>query len=324
MSALEVISAFEYGQERDGLFAVRHTPENNAVCIGYGDGSIDVVSIQTKEVLKSMAPNLRSSMAIISVRFSSKVHQTCFAASSEGKIIMFNYNTGASEIVVVEKENEITCMDFSTDGSMFSTAGRDLIIRTYDAATFQPIREYQPSSEQNLEAGKHGHWNKVFSLKFHPRQTNIFCTGGWDKRIKVWDIRTKTGVTNTISGPHICGDGIDIYDKYLLTASWTLKDALQLWDFSAGQLIKTIQFAQKTERKPTEFLYCAQFIDAEKVIAGGSGSNSARLIDVNTNQMLGEVKLIHPVQSLDTWNKGKTVAVGGGGTTLYVAKVEND
>ena len=322
MSSLEITSTFEFEQNRDGLFSIKHLPDNSAICVGYGDGSIDVVSMHNKEVLKNLAPNLRSSLAIMSLRFCSKLRDTIYAASSEGKIVIFNYKTGESDVVVHEKGNEITCLDFCADGTTFSTSGKDVVIRTYDSHTYQLVREYTQPKELIVDSARAGHWNKVFALKYHPDQVNVFCTGGWDKRIKIWDTRTKAGIISTITGPHVCGDGIDIRGRNLLTASWTVKEALQLWDFSEGCLIKNIEFSQKNERKPSEFLYCAQFIDGKRVIAGGSGSNSARLIKIDNNAMCGEVKLVHPVQSIDVWNNGTMAAIGGGGTLLYFAEID--
>lgn len=35
------------------------------------------------------------------------------------------------------------------------------------------------------ELTEFGHGRKVFALKFHPFDDNVFITGGWDKCIKV-------------------------------------------------------------------------------------------------------------------------------------------
>ena len=35
-------------------------------------------------------------------------------------------------------------------------------------------------------------------------------------------------VVRSIHGPYICGDGIDIWEDSILTASWVARDALQV------------------------------------------------------------------------------------------------
>ena len=44
---------------------------------------------------------------------------------------------------------------------------------------------------------------------------------------QVWDVRADQ-VVRSIHGPYICGDGIDIWEDSVLTASWLAHDALQV------------------------------------------------------------------------------------------------
>lgn len=47
---------------------------------------------------------------------------------------------------------------------------------------------------------------------------------------QVWDVRADQ-VVRSIHGPYICGDGIDIWEDSVLTASWVAHDALQVLVF---------------------------------------------------------------------------------------------
>ena len=51
---------------------------------------------------------------------------------------------------------------------------------------------------------------------------NILISGRWDNTLLFYDIRSKE-VNNYLYGAHICGDGMDIKDNYLLTVSWEKK-----------------------------------------------------------------------------------------------------
>ena len=44
---------------------------------------------------------------------------------------------------------------------------------------------------------------------------------------KVWDVRADQ-VVRSINGPYICGEGIDIWEDSVLTASWVAHDSLQV------------------------------------------------------------------------------------------------
>ena len=45
--------------------------------------------------------------------------------------------------------------------------------------------------------------------------------------LKVWDVRADQ-VVRSINGPYICGEGIDIWEDSVLTASWVAHDSLQV------------------------------------------------------------------------------------------------
>lgn len=38
------------------------------------------------------------------------------------------------------------------------------------------------------ELSEFGHGMRIFALRFHPDENNIFVTGGWDNQLKVCDI----------------------------------------------------------------------------------------------------------------------------------------
>lgn len=62
----------------------------------------------------------------------------------------------------------------------------------------------------SLETGQIGsHSNRVFCIKWHPEDVNLFYSGGWDKSVFMWDVRTKTAVKN-IYGYYIGGQAIDV------------------------------------------------------------------------------------------------------------------
>lgn len=94
----------------------------------------------------------------------------------------------------------------------------------YDAETYQRVMLL------NKEKNK-CHANKVFTAKFVSGQNNQLYSGGWDKNVKIWDIRAMS-VTHNINGPMISGDSVDMAEdgKTLLTGGGTSGEGLQIWD----------------------------------------------------------------------------------------------
>lgn len=64
----------------------------------------------------------------------------------------------------------------------------------------------------------------------------------------------------------------------------------QLWDYGSGKMIST--FNWPSDERRGEYLYCARFWDQHHVVAGGSGTNDLKMININVNQVWCEVILI--------------------------------
>lgn len=65
----------------------------------------------------------------------------------------------------------------------------------------------------DLQTGHFGaHDNRVFCLKWNPYDQNMFFSGGWDKTVYFWDIRSKTSV-DKLFGIFMGGNAIDINEK---------------------------------------------------------------------------------------------------------------
>jgi WD40 repeat protein len=128
-------------------------------------------------------------------------------------------------------------MDYSEDGDIFVTTGRDTHVRVYDESTKTVSKVMSSGRNKGL-----GHSNRVYAAKFRPKDKNVIVTGGWDNTVQIWDIRVGQSI-RSIYGPHICGDAIDMdaAGSTILTGSWRPDDALQEWDFGSGKLIRTFK-----------------------------------------------------------------------------------
>ena len=220
----------------------------------------------------------------------------------------------------VEKNNQVLCIDYKSDGSQFATAGKDHTVRVYDEAT----KSMLVKMEGGLGTITPGHSNRVFSLKFSPTDPNIIISGGWDNTVQIWDTRVGHAI-RSIYGPHVCGDSVDIHGGVVLTGSWRPKDQLQLWDYATGELIETIPY-ESASREPS-MLYAAQFskVNAGMFAAGGSGTNDARVFDRNNgNKLVGTMRGFSAggVFSLDFNSTDERIAVGGGDKQIAIYGID--
>ena len=81
------------------------------------------------------------------------------------------------------------------------TGDSDGIVRVYDEQTRQLKVVYEGGG-----TGAAGHKMKVNCVKWVDE--NLIVSGGWDKTIKVWDIREPAPI-RSIFGPYVAADSFD-------------------------------------------------------------------------------------------------------------------
>jgi WD40 repeat protein len=155
-----------------------------------------------------------------------------------------------------------------------------------------------------------GHKSRNFAVVSDPTNPNLFLTGGWDNTVQFWD-RRNVNSFRRIYGPFICGDALDLdtADSRILTGSWRNENALQTWDFGSGTKIMDIP----ADRSVSSKLYCAQWLGKDYMVAGGSTSNLARVVDKHVMNTAGYFGYLHQgVYCMDNDRSGPlpNIAVG--------------
>lgn len=293
----------------DGVFSLQFSFDGSLLVVGTANEAIRMYEVASGRHIADLRKPRYGGFPVTSLRFHPINQKTLFASTCEGLVFSCDTTSFTCSKLVGETKNEINCMDFSEDGWHFATAGKDLGVRIYDTKTQQLITHYEGFKYDKPQKDEtKGHGMRVFALKYHPENSHIIVTGGWDNHLKVWDTRSSDGVKRTIAGPHICGDALDIKGFQVLTGSWVAHNALQLWDYSSGKLVKNVPFPHDGNG---EYLYCAQYAENDVVLAGGSGTNSIQAVNVNTGENLGSLSLGKCVGCLDSTKGGMLFAFGG-------------
>ena len=303
------------GENKSEVFCVRFSPDNLFVGAACGDGKIRIYNSNTGR--PTYVLDTGSSLPATCIRFrppgaSAKTRNVLLATSSEGGVQHWHVTSGKCLHTSSEEGNQVYCVDYNTDASKFATAGKDYKIRLYDEAT--------KSHVSTLSGGfgdvTAGHANRVFSLKFNPRDDNVLVTGGWDNTIQFWDVRVDHAI-RSIFGPHVCGDAVDIHGSTVVSGSWRPDSQLQTWDFGTGKLMQDIPWVSAAASEPC-LLYAARWSeDGEIIVAGGSGSNEAKIFDSYSGQSIGTISgLTRAVYTVDVSSDNKMVAVAGGDASI--------
>ncbi|KAF4709591.1 hypothetical protein FOZ62_028929 [Perkinsus olseni] len=268
------------------VFCVRFSPDDTLMAASTSNGLIKIYNCRDGKEVYTLHSRHTGDIVqpITQVRWrpggsSAKTKNVLVSVNAEGVVSHWHVTTGTCMHEVTEEGNQLFCVDYSTDGSQFATAGRERGVSVYDENTKALITTLKGGDSLHTP----GHSNRVFSLKYHPKDPNVIITGGWDNTVQFWDVRKGFSV-RSIFGPHICGDSVDISNdgKRILTGSWRIDRQLQIWDYAEGTLIEDIPWRTGASITQPCMLYAAQFNkgprSGELICAGGSGANEAKVM----------------------------------------------
>ncbi len=327
-------------------FSLDYSADSKQMVAGCGDGSVRLFGAAPGahgHILQRVLHNKdnKESLPVTCVRFSpldvdggaGEKARIVLAACADGSVAQWQVgSTGNSGTLLrstnTGSSNSVYALAYQSDGLHFAAAGRDHIVRLYDSSTGQLVRAFD-------NAGPRGHSNRVYALRFHPRQPHTLLSGGWDNTVQVWDDRTGTS-ERSIFGPHICGDALDANSagSEILTGSWREDNALQCWDFASGKLIDNLPWNGRAGAAAAAagsdgslnssslessncMLYAASYspVNDHLICAGGAGNgvNEAKLFEGQSGHAVQTERITfkHALYTLAFSNDGRQIALGG-------------
>mmetsp|Transcript_39131 Transcript_39131/g.45499 ORF Transcript_39131/g.45499 Transcript_39131/m.45499 type:complete len:419 (+) Transcript_39131:25-1281(+) len=321
-SAFQIEEYRKLGKGEEELLVCRFDNEDLLLACGTMNGSVQIYQISTGKFLRSFECAVNSSSPASCLRWRPlipgvKEKSVLLTANADGVITHWNIHDAKMMSQFKETENQVLALDFNKDGSLFATAGKDQKIRIYCEETHKVTTELHRGF-----SGYPGHSNRIFSLKFVEEDPNLLISGGWDRSVHIWDLRTAKS-TGSIFGPAISGDSIDCKNDTILTGSWRNFDQLQIWDMKSRKLIKNVdwEYGFKTE---SAYVYSAQFSKSgtQFIIAGTSTRNEVRVFDEAADyQPCGKVKFEKSIYSVDFAHTRKMFAFCGGDGEAYIYKI---
>jgi WD40 repeat protein len=328
------------GLRSSGCFCVRFSPDDQYLAASFSNGAIHVYNAETgSEEFVLNRPGEKESLTLPTTQLRWRPHTAqsktknvliSVNADNDGKVLHWHIKSGKCLHTITEPHNQIFCLDYFIDGSLFATAGKDRLVRVYDEATKRMVQTLSGGDQKECA----GHSNRVFSLKFHPQQPNVILSGGWDNTVQLWDLRKGHSV-RSFWNCYLCGDAVDISSdgNQLLTGSWRIQDCLQVWDFGTGELVESVPWTGYNPSAPKggapgSMLFTAQFSRdpaSQLIIAGGTQGNEAKIFDRSAGRAepVGVLTgLAKPVFGADFDQKASKAAVGGADGIVRVLSVQ--
>eukprot|EP00042_Codosiga_hollandica_P053243 m.692804 g.692804 ORF g.692804 m.692804 type:complete len:235 (-) comp58651_c0_seq6:4696-5400(-) len=191
MSCLSVQRSVKLGSE--GL-AVQFAPDGSHFAIGCADGSIQVRSSTAPhdlvQTLKADDVN-RDTVTVLKFRpliKSDTTHNLLLATYASGIIKHWHTTSGKCLASFPAGTEALTALDYAQDGTRFAIGGGDFLLRIFDAQKLLEVSAHGAGMVRSFAVGQvapEGHTNRVFVAKFHPSNSNLVVSGGWDKTVQV-------------------------------------------------------------------------------------------------------------------------------------------
>lgn len=261
------------------------------LAIGLSNGTVKIFSTEAKSITYSIpSPTTNGNLPVTSLRWKPSAGKD---VQMYGDIILATYASGETRrwhvssgkcLHTHKEDTQMLSCSYSSKGDHAIVSGSNGKIYMFDEGTGTILNVLEPSTNSEV---MDGHMMRVFSLQFSPQDDDVFVSGGWDDTIQWWDTRISAKHSiKKISGPHICGEALDIEPSsmQMVAASWRKANNLQIFDFGTGKEIKSIP-----EDFTKTMLYCAQWKGRDSLVCGGSHSNMLRTIDFASSQTTGRV-----------------------------------
>ena len=149
------------------------------------DSAIKIWDIEKKTVIRSFF--IEKINAILAI----KDGQTLISGSKDGKIRLWNVNTGKTIQILNEHKGEVNCLFLLRDGDRFASGGNDHSIRIWRLFSGFSLRNQRKTVEKTEFVMILENNCAVLSLNQSFLDENMMFSGGIDGILRIWDLKQK-------------------------------------------------------------------------------------------------------------------------------------
>ena len=263
----------------------------------YSNGEIHIYTKNEKKIVQY------SRDTILSLRYHPFNQNVLLSVSQMGDVT-HTHSPSGKKLSSFRIENKIVrCMDYNPRGDkcIIGFADGDMYIYNDNTQTL----------ENKLRSGTSfttGHVNQIHSVVFDKQNYSQVVSGGRDKRVLLWDLRTLK-CSGMIVKPYILGDTVDIKGNNLIAGSYDKKDGVLVYDIR--------NFKDPVQiHKTDSMIYACKFSKNEKddiFAAGGYKRNNLKIYSLSKKEAIAGLEgNDSPIYSIDFLYNGSQLIYGCG------------
>jgi WD40 repeat protein len=287
------------------LLSVRWSTDDLLIAAGATDGTVLIFSAQGEHL--STLPCYNSlPYPVTSVRWrpiSAKTKNILITSTCDGSL--YHYHITSKKIIhFSQSQVGILSLDYSPDGNYYATGCDDSTVQLFDENTKSVLRTYDE------ESGLH-HASRVMCVKWNSPTT--FWTGGWDKNVIMWDVRSKKSVKH-LNGVKICGESIDFVGNRMVTGEYEVEKQVKIWDIRTMGKLHEQTLGESGDKCLVYSIQCHE----DLIGVSGTGKNNLYFLSQNLDIQGFVAGIEKPVYSIDFSHLERKIVICSGDGTIRV------
>ncbi len=254
------------------VLAIAVSPDGELVASGNTDGTIQILDIDTGDVLQTLSGH-SGPVGALAISPNGRL---LVSGSGDNTVKVWDLWSGQLVKMLYGHQAWVYGVAFSPDGQTIASVSRDQTLRLWDVQTSQEIAQLR------------GYAEDVQSIAFSPdRQTLV--SGGSDGSIEIWNwrtgqlLRTIKGHSQAIWSVAIAPDG-----RTLATGSWDR--SIKLWDLNRLQSEYFSSLPDRTLIGHGDKVQSLSFSRDGQTLASGDFAGTVKLWQIQTGGLMGTLK----------------------------------